>query len=414
MSPATPPELLFISPVQPSPGGGGPPMRAFHIMQALSKENRVHLLVCEAFGTGGGAEIDERLQDTCASVNRVSTGVLANLVLRMRRFIRDRFTCLHLRTAPEPLEYSSARMASQSSAIPISGQRFDRIFVFRIYLFPLTSLFRQRSENSSIYLDLDDIESITRSRISALYRDSGKKCESLLSERESAFYERLEERVLPLCSRVFVASELDQRTLAERNGTETLSLLPNVYPVQPQTPDSLSGPVFSFLFVGSLGYFPNYQAVAWLCRSVIPRLEKMTSKRFLFRIVGGGADARLERLVRSTPKVELAGWVEDIKEAYANIDAVVSPIHAGGGTRIKILEAFAFGKPVVSTTLGAEGIDCTGGVHLLLADQAGTFAHQCIQLIESPDLRQKLTVAARELQHRRYSPEALARVLAEL
>jgi len=89
------------------------------------------------------------------------------------------------------------------------------------------------------------------------------------------------------------------------------------------------------------------------------------------------------------------------------VSAVVVPINAGGGTRVKILESFAFGKPVVSTHVGAEGLECEDGVHLLLASTTDLFVDCCLQLVRSKQLRASLTSAAAKLLQQKYRPGLL-------
>jgi len=98
----------------------------------------------------------------------------------------------------------------------------------------------------------------------------------------------------------------------------------------------------------------------------------------------------------------------DVSPYYGQSDAVIVPIRGGGGTRIKILEAFSYGMPVVSTTIGAEGLDVTPGSDIIIADCAKSFAEQCHRIWTDDTVRQRIAAGGRSLWRRKYNPAALA------
>src|SRR5262249_14566344 len=103
------------------------------------------------------------------------------------------------------------------------------------------------------------------------------------------------------------------------------------------------------------------------------------------------------------PGVEVAANPPDLAEHYAWADLAVVPVHAGGGTRIKLLEAFAYGVPVVATRLGAAGIAAEERIHLLLAESPKTFVAECAEMLSDARLRPRLSASARELVEARYT-----------
>lgn len=389
-------------------------MRAFNVLKALSDRHRIHLVNADVFRSGSTGVVDKELRTMCESVVRVRLSFMRNFFARSLRFLRRYLPCLFRLVTRAPLEYTCANLVDRKALGCVLDHNFDRVFVFRLYVYPVAHLFKQINPDAIIYLDLDDIESITRSRIAELRRRSDDQCEAALLEREAVFFERLEQEVLPTCESVFVASETDRIKAQEKTGAPNLLLLPNVYSPRRLPPQQQSSADFTFLFIGSFAYYPNHEAAVVLCREIIPRLEKLASESILFRFAGAGASPGLQRLIQDTKQADYVGLVEDIDAAYAGISAVVAPIQAGGGTRIKILEAFAFGKPVVSTPLGAEGIECEDEVHLLLATGSEEFANQCQRLVKSPPLCESLAGAAEELLRRKYGPEQLNSGLAGL
>src|SRR5262249_17525837 len=113
------------------------------------------------------------------------------------------------------------------------------------------------------------------------------------------------------------------------------------------------------------------------------------------------------------PRIRLHGFVEDLAPFYASADAAVVPLRAGGGTRIKILEAFAHGVPFVSTRIGAEGLGVVAGVHLHLADEVESFARACLDVKENPELRAALSTRPAALLQARYGTASIHAAIAE-
>lgn len=384
-------------------------MRAFSVLKALSKKHRIHLADADIFRGNRKSSVDPEVQHLCEAVFHIRLPFFRKLYARMLRFIHEHAPCLFSRMVSKPVDYFCASLITRKALGPVLNKNYDKIFVFRLYLYPIAKLVKKDAPDSVVFLDQDEIESITRSRIADLRRKNGDLCTSVSLATEAAFFKRLEEDIVPGCKRVFVASESDRKKMQQRTGARNLSLLPNVY-----APRTLAGKrsgnlEFTFLFIGSYAYYPNHDAAVVLCRDVIPRLNEISPVPFSFRFVGTGAGRSLRNVIQSTNGAVLIGPVENVETVYSGIDAMAAPINAGGGTRIKILEAFAFGKPVVSTSMGAEGIECEDGVHLLLANTVEVFADQCLRLIESRPLRESLTRAATELLQQKYHPELLSR-----
>jgi glycosyltransferase involved in cell wall biosynthesis len=155
----------------------------------------------------------------------------------------------------------------------------------------------------------------------------------------------------------------------------------------------------TLLLQGLLYYTPNTYGAVWLVGTVLPHLRRLQPD-VRVRLVGAAND-RVRALARP-PEVEVTGRVPDMAPELARADVVVAPVLYGGGTRIKILEAFAHRIPVVSTPVGIEGIDATDGIHLLVADDPREFAEACARLTFDEDLRARLADRAERLFLERY------------
>jgi glycosyltransferase involved in cell wall biosynthesis len=158
---------------------------------------------------------------------------------------------------------------------------------------------------------------------------------------EAALLRRLERRWLPRFDRVWVCSRPDADSLARRVPGVHPGVAPNVVPVPCAAPEGPAAAPFRFLFIGTLGYYPNQDALLWFLREILPRMRPQTDRPFRVTVAGGGLPPALARQLRSAPEVEVLGYVEDLASLYRESGAVVVPLRAGGGSRIKIIEAFA-------------------------------------------------------------------------
>jgi len=382
-------------------------MRAFSVLRSLSSQYRIYLVDADIFCRDKKCGMDVELQAMCEAIFPIRLPLFRNLCARLLRFLRQHTPCLFSRIVRRPTDYLCAQLVNRKALGKALDGGYDKILVFRLYMYPIAELFIKREPNAPVYLDLDDIESVTRSRTADLRRRNGDFCESVSLATEAAFFERLEKDVLPGCQKVFVASASDKAKVRNKAAAKNLHVLPNVYALNTGicAPPDTSG--FTFLFIGSYGYYPNHDAALVLCRNVIPRLNEISGTALSFRFVGAGASKGLQKIIQNTTGATFMGSVEDIVSAYSGVSAVVVPINAGGGTRVKILESFAFGKPVVSTHVGAEGLECEDGVHLLLASTTDLFVDCCLQLVRSKQLRASLTSAAAKLLQQKYRPGLL-------
>jgi glycosyltransferase involved in cell wall biosynthesis len=159
--------------------------------------------------------------------------------------------------------------------------------------------------------------------------------------------------------------------------------------------------------VGNLTYRPNAEAARHLVDEVLPRLRSALGGAVTLTLVGDTGPDPEARALGARPGVRVTGFAPDLEAYYAAADVVVAPITTAGGTRIKLLEAFVHGVPVVTTRAGAAGLDVRDGVHLLLARSAAEFADQVARLVDDGELGPALGTAAAHLVRTRYSHDAV-------
>ena len=252
-------------------------------------------------------------------------------------------------------------------------------------------------------MDLEDVKARQTSSLLRKERSEGglrqtaiQKSRALANRMNAHDWKVFQRSVAAEVDRVILCSDDDVR----RSGLSNAVAVPNTYgrPERSLGRREVGTPP-TILFQGSLHYGPNIDGVDWLIDDVAPRLwEQLPGAQI--RLVGTTSPGVEKR--HRPPDVVVAGRVPDIEPELARADVAVVPLRIGSGTRLKILESFAHRIPVVSTTIGADGLDVEDGVHLLLADGPEDFARACRRLIEDRALARRLVDAAERRFLERY------------
>jgi polysaccharide biosynthesis protein PslH len=209
---------------------------------------------------------------------------------------------------------------------------------------------------------------------------------------------------------VYLCSAADERRLLDQAPGVRTAVIPNAADVEYYQPRPADPPPDgrTVVFFGDLSYAPNVDGVIYFLEQIWPRVAGAHPEVRL-KLIGGKASRSLQRLVG--PRVELTGFVPDLRPHLAAAAIVVVPLRLGGGTRLKIVEALAMGKAIVSTPLGAEGIEAVPGRDLLIEDQPEAFAEAVNRLLDDPELAARLGQSARRLAVERYSWSGAAQAL---
>lgn len=206
-----------------------------------------------------------------------------------------------------------------------------------------------------------------------------------------------------------VVSETDRQQLLGMAPSARVLIAPNAVDTVQWSPSASSGDEpDDVVFVGGSDWFPNLDGMKWFAESVLPLLRR---SRNGIRVRWVGRTSAMEQARFAALGIESTGHVEDPRCYIAQSKCVIVPIRVGGGTRIKLLEAWAAGKAVVSTTIGAEGLAATDDGNILIADTPEQFAAAVSRLLDAPALRNKLGHSGRETVLRDYQWPAVGRGL---
>ncbi len=219
--------------------------------------------------------------------------------------------------------------------------------------------------------------------------------------RQAARMEAFERAACRLARHVIAVSEADATAIREMSGREDVSAVPTGVDVDYFQRPEASAPQADLVFVGSMDWLPNQDAIRFFVGDVLPLIRAARPDTSL-AVVGRNPGRDLRAMAARDPRIAVTGTVPDVRPYFWGARLSIVPLRVGGGTRLKIFEAMAAGTPVVSTSVGAEGLEVTTPDHLRLADTAAEFADQCVQLLEHRDARDRTAAAALQLVRSRF------------
>jgi len=387
--------ILVVLPDFFLPLNSGGHIRTYHMLKSLVLEYQV-TVICRA------PAHDELLNDPIRAQIKIipvkagdsKKGGLSYWI-RLRNLVwratpRIRVFCYQL-------NYASAlkKLLGQTS--------FDIVMVEHSFMAMYAPLVRELSSAKTVMV-AHNCEWVTFSRVlqntklSSFLLLLGRLQLSLIKRRESRLY-----RQFDLCIAVSDKEKIlwqqthrDWRVDVIENGTDTSAYYPERWSPNP----------YSLLFIGSLGYFPNKDAVLYLVNDILPLIAERIPSVELY-VVGRGESKEIQAL--ASDRVHIVGEVLDVNPYLERATVSVCPLRIGGGTRLKILESFAAGVPMVSTEIGAEGLRVVHGENIMLASTAQEFSDATVELLENTGRRSALAKSARELVTKHYDWQQLGK-----
>lgn len=331
-------------------------------------------------GAEGGAPVRLTYWDTPISARLVAQGE------RTKTFLNF-YAKGVLSAAQQPAFHGAAGGPQAAFLGAILDKAYDLVFVHRFAA--MCAVLRTGRRAGHQVFDLDDVEHLVRVRASLQPPAQPGKLISLAhvpailaAERAGAARSRF----------TLVCSDLDKAKLRRVGVAHGVTVVPNAVPI-PAAPPPLP-PESTLLYIGDYGYEPNREAGERLATRILPLIRQAVPAATL--LLAGKRSERLGATARSQPGVECVGFVESLDAIYARARIVCCPISNGGGTRLKIIEAAAYRRPIVSTRIGAEGLDFADGSEILLHDDDAGLAAACARLIGDGALCERLGTAGRE------------------
>jgi glycosyltransferase involved in cell wall biosynthesis len=387
---------VFVAPQPPYPLTNGLPIRLFQLLRAYAECGPVKLVFL--YQNKAQLEAVDAVAGFCESLHPVpATSTHGETALaglpRWRRRLR-------LACARRPVAMMKEFSPEMSRIVEELTPSADLVHVTTIHMVvQIERLLARRRAGPRFVLDLPDVE--TARHASALRVTPLKSWPQIAL----GYYEVLrlwayQRQAIRWFDRVLVCSERER----ERLGAPNVVVVPNAMTVPPNLESSeIDGR--TMLFCGTLSYPPNVDGLEFFVHQILPEIRSEIPNARLV-IVGRTPIPRV-RALDDGVTVRVEADVRSVADYYRRATLAVVPLRWGGGTRIKILEAWALGVPVVSTPLGCEGLDATDGEHLAIAASPAKFARACVELLRTPAQRQRLIERGRDLVWRKYRREAV-------
>ena len=389
--------VLVLSPYLPSRTAGGP-VRLHGLLTSLGAWCRVSLLAFAPRVTGG-VDIDPEIRERCESVvvvpnefRGIAGGRKRWLQIRSLLSSRSFERVVHER---RDFQIALDRMCERT---PFDIVQIEHCFMAH-YRLPRTA---------RVVLDEHNVEYEIRRRTMAVVRPGARKSYDYLNHVKLRAEEQRSWREVDACA---VTSPHDEATIRAAYPSVRTAVVPNAVDTGFLSPGSKRRVPGTILFFGTLSYYPNHDGLLFFLREVMPLVRRLHPSARL-QIVGASPPAELRRF--EAPDVTFTGFVDDLRPHIERARVVVAPLRIGGGTRLKILEAMAMAVPVVSTSLGAEGLAVTSGRDVLIADTAETFSAEVVRVLRDDALAAELGDAGRRLVEDRYDWRTSARALEAL
>jgi glycosyltransferase involved in cell wall biosynthesis len=377
--------VLFVTYGVPYPPHGGAPLRDWNLLRVLAGE---HQVTC--------ACVLEQPPDRRALAVLEQNGISAYGFVLPHRF-QPGALARHLAARLPLATYAFYSAAAFEQIRALTTRRaFDIAQIEHSFLTPYRHALAPNFRGKTI-LDLHNIGALQYRRMLNLKLSPRERAQFWFKARLMRDWE------------IHAAAQFDRVLTVSKSEADWLTAqLPTLRPIVVENGVDITQCAFTnpnashtLLFVGTLGYLPNADAGRWFCDEIFPRITNALPDAE-FEMVGRAPRRTVQALSRRK-NVRVTANVEDLQPHYENAGVVVVPLRAGGGTRLKILEAMAYGRAVVSTRVGAEGLDVRDGENIFLADTPREFAERVIFLLRNLAARERVARNARRWVETRYT-----------
>jgi glycosyltransferase involved in cell wall biosynthesis len=385
-------KILFVAFEVPYPLDRGGRIKTFHYLKALSRRHQVTLVALTRT-----PQCKSKLAYLCSELG-LENGYGIEIGLSM---VRKAVVATWSLPQPTPFVMSLYASATGKRLVArlLADQDFDLLYADHLHM----AQYIPAHTRALTLLDQHNVESVILGRFADSQTHPFLHWMARLEQRKMARYEPA------ACRRfdaIWVTTEVDRALIAPwLLPGQTIDALPIGVDTTYFTPDGRSPDPHTLVSIGMLSWPPNADGVLWFYDQVYPLIkERVPGVRFV--IVGEHPPLAIQQLAQD-PSVEVTGWVDDVRLQMARSTAIMVSLRTGSGMRVKILNALAAGLPVVSTSIGCEGIDVTDGKDILIADDAEQFARHVVDLIRDPSLQERLSANGVTLARARYSWEAV-------
>ena len=365
-------KILFLSPTVPFPLTDGGRIRVFNLLKQIAEKSDVTLLALETQPT-----------DAEGVVQLEQLGIQVHLIPNAPTLPRVSFSTLvtaFLKRQPITVARYALPAYRQKFRELIATETFDLVHYEMFH----TAQFRTDTDLPGV-LSQQNVDSAIWRR---LCDETPNPFYKFAYWTQQLAFQRYERVLSPKFDAVTCTSDVDAAVFQQHCTEDAIEIIPNGVDITHYQPDFTSEVPAHLIYIGSMDWYPNEDAVAFFADEVLPRIQEKVPD-VQFSIVGGNPSARVQRLAEREGVV-VTGRVPEIKPYFAEATVFVVPLRIGSGTRLKILEALAMGKAIVSTSVGAEGLDLEDSEEIFIADEPKAFADAVTRLLTDASLRRRI------------------------
>jgi len=385
-------KILWICPFFLHPTDRGAQIRTLGTLKQLHKRHEIHFAALNDPRNLEGPERSSEYSSRHFSVEHAAPGRKSlGIVPQLAGSI---FNAVPMAVS----RYYSSGLKQKISAL-IAAEHYDSIVCDFLAAAP------NLGNLSQCVLFQHNVETTIWQRHVEQSRSFARKLFFRMQARKMEAYER---QICRTAKHVIAVSDIDASRMKRMFGIETVTSVPTGVDVEYFAPRGSAPATSDIVFCGSMDWLPNVDAVEYFLAEVLPLIRDRLPGA-TFTIAGRSPDARVLKAVQGLTGVSVTGKVEDMRPYLWGSKISIVPIRIGGGTRLKIYECMAAGVPVVSTTVGAEGLRYRDGEDIVLADDPGVFAAACVRLLSDDAARRAIAHNALERAQKEFSWEAVSR-----
>jgi len=387
--------ILVISDISPYPLVSGDRIREYNLLRRLADQHEVWLT---GFMENPSDEYGvPHLASFCAGVEVVHTErhhPLYHIPGLLKYALSGR---------PLELKFLHSEKLIQKIRKLLTNVHFDLVMVINSHTALYWELLPPDLRQKSVLV----FENIEFSQYESIYRIENDPINKMRAWINLQMMRNWEPRYAGHFNRCITVSENDKDILTRANPDLKVDVIPNGVDTKIFHPLATPQGRADLLFIGKMSYAPCADAADYFSYAILPLIKREVENTRLW-IVGREPPQKVLNLANGDD-IQVTGWVQDVLPYYERCAICVVPLRAGGGTRLKILEAMALGRPVVSTSVGCEGIDVTDGVNILIADYPDDFAEKTVKLLRDENLQRVIAQNARKLVESQYDWDSIAR-----
>lgn len=394
-------KILFLTNRGPYPIKDGQTRRTYNILKGLALRHEVHLLSLYESPDEAGFESVEHLKGFCERVEMLPAPPKALSFAMVARLVRSLFS-----SDPYTVWRHYSRAYARQVQVWVSAMSFD---VVHCDILPLTYSVRDLKGAFRTLTD-HDVSYLKTKRLAAQTRNPALK---LFLYLEAMKLKRLESRIFSKLELGIVVSELDREHLERLCPEGRFAVVENGVDVRAFVPDPDRVEPNALAWVGGFHHSPNCDAVKFFLEDIYPSIKRERGEVRLY-VVGDRVPDWLKKYAMGDPSIILTGYVDDPLPYIQRAAVFVAPILSGGGTKLKVLEAMAVGKAIVSTSIGVEGIEGNDEEHFMVADRPAVFADRVVSILRDLFLREHIGANARRRTVEKYDWESICEATSKL